>query len=175
MDIEIAITKRIQALSNIHSDLCDNNSMDSSLVQKIKNPLAALAVLGGFKEIVRLGGRVQVLAADADTITYGTVVSFERGRKDVKVVFDYETEITTVELSQLSPVGEHSLINLPFCVKPKILDPLLLFLKEALPEIVTLEVDGDESERLRAQLSVYGVRTLCELLANKEMAEILSN
>lgn len=122
--------------------------------------LAALAVLGGHQEKVRLGGRVRTAAEDDDSVTQlGTVVGFSRGNSDVKVVFDRERSATTVSVSQLVSVSTSYSASLFQSEKPLVIRSVVSFL-ESFDQVWEGDSASASTRRLGAQLRLAAMRCL---------------
>ena len=162
----------------------------SSAAALASAPLSALAVLGGFKEVLRVGGRVQVSSGDDSEATrYGVLVAYERGEVHATAVIEGEDQPVTVDVSSLTAVPP-AFTAASLLSKPAVVDDMLQFLQQSndrmtakgqdeKSEAVTAsERSATEAEqyRLTYELSLYSLRALCAALAdNPSLASTFSS
>ena len=179
--VEAQLTARLAQLQRCSAQLSSASSASApSAAGMVAAPLSALAVLGGFAEVLRLGGRVQVHSDDSEETSFGVLVTYERGESHAQVVMEGESQPVTVDVSRLtaaaSPYSAAMLLG-----KPAVVDDVLRFLQESSDAVrkaarddktdpfnVSSDRSSSEAEQLRltSELSVYSLRALCAALAD---------
>lgn len=167
--IRSQLKHRLQKLPTV-TRICNNYAngaeMNQSDLKVLGHTLAALAVLGGFQEVIRIGGTVQFV--DSGVLTRGTVVSYERGRKDILVAVNNRQRPFSIEASRVRAVSEKLVGDLWSEVD---VSEILRFIMARQKSRETVDRVCNPSEFFLVQTELYSLRSLCELLKNKAQAD----
>jgi len=94
----------------------------SSSAEAVQLVLASLAVIGGYTERLRVGGRVVKTSVDAQIDEYGLLVDYDRVSGYSKVLFDADTnQVIEFQPEKLNPVIEFPVDPSSFPLTPNIL------------------------------------------------------
>jgi hypothetical protein len=121
--------KQIQSyLSNYFYQLCHDSF--SHTKPNSRQYFSTMAVLGGFTEIFRPGGRVQ----DGDKM--GTIVKYDRMQNKLRVIFDGESKITNANASNVAILDEIAPNTLNINLTKELLDGIVKYLvmKDKIPQ-----------------------------------------
>eukprot|EP01083_Nonionella_stella_P222195 793142_1 len=168
------ITESLSKLPSISETLNRSGDIRSQL-KTAEQPLACLAVLGGFTEMVSAGGRVMILddsinsAATRSSNVFGTVIEYERGWKEARVIFDTDfprvaTPVPITRLRAVSPINM-STIDASFVFKPEILRSIADFVHSF--HEISLSVDKSPEKR--------GISGATGIFRRQSRAEIKEN
>jgi hypothetical protein len=184
--VDRELTARLQRLQGCAKQLLSSPANAVAAARAVCAPLSALAVLGGFAEVLRLGGRVRLSSADSEDSEweYGVLVEYQRGETHVQVVMAGEDQPVTVEVDRLTavppPYSASDLLN-----RKATVDAMLACLQDSSDRSNAQQQDDRtdsmspaeaEQQRLRAELSLYCLRALCSALRDQpELASSLSS